>query len=84
MTHATANAPAATPLDELSRGLLAMLHEADPEVERIMAGEAGRKPSQPFGSIVDITAAMRQAPSMKTRSKASMPQWSCSPLSRSS
>ena len=43
MTHATANAPAATPPDELSRGLLAMLHEADPEVERIMAGEADRQ-----------------------------------------
>ena len=40
MTPATA-AHAATPIDELSQGLLAMLHEADPEVERILAAELG-------------------------------------------
>jgi glycine hydroxymethyltransferase len=33
----------ATPLDEISQGLLAMLHEADPEVERILAAEADRQ-----------------------------------------
>ncbi|NBV54394.1 MAG: serine hydroxymethyltransferase, partial [Proteobacteria bacterium] len=45
MTPATAAAHASTPLDELSQGLLAMLRQADPEVERIMAAEADRQAS---------------------------------------
>ena len=43
MTPATAAAPAS--LDHLSQGLLALLHQADPDVERILAGEADRQAS---------------------------------------
>ncbi|NBX25139.1 MAG: serine hydroxymethyltransferase [Planctomycetes bacterium] len=43
MTPATATAPAS--LDHLSQGLLALLHQADPDVERILAGEADRQAS---------------------------------------
>jgi len=43
MSNATAHASLVTPDDALSRDLLAMLHQADPDVERILAGEADRQ-----------------------------------------